>query len=57
MNAIKKYYEKLPESIVIPKEYANKKAEIIIIFDEEKENKNSLLEFYGSIPDFPERSL
>ena len=57
MNATKTIYEKIPETIHIPKEFVNKKGEIIIIIDEDipREKKKFLKDFYGAIPDFPQR--
>jgi len=58
MNAIKKTYNEIPETINVPKEFIHKKGEIIfIVEDEDLPVKNrSLMDFYGSIPDFPERA-
>ena len=58
MNAVKTIYENLPETIKIPKEFIHKKAEMILIFDDNPSGKNGkkLSDFYGSIPDFPERA-
>ena len=57
MEAIKKYYNDLPENITLPKNFIHKKGEIIIILDDYKEQTNiSLKDFFGSIPDFPERA-
>ena len=57
MNAIKTHYDDLPETIKIPDEFVHKKGEIIIIIDEDIQNKKKkkLSDFFGSIPDFPER--
>ncbi|MEA1973054.1 MAG: hypothetical protein U9N34_07170 [Candidatus Cloacimonadota bacterium] len=58
MEAIKKYYNDLPEIITIPKELIHRKGEIIIIIEDYKESKNkSLKDFFGYIPSFPERTL
>jgi len=59
MNIIKTMYSELPETITIPKEYVHKKGQIIIILDESIQdlNKKSLKDFYGTIPDFPERAF
>ncbi|MBI5323706.1 MAG: hypothetical protein HZB41_00215 [Ignavibacteriae bacterium] len=59
MNAVKTIYEDLPEIIEIPKEFIHKKAELILIFDDNPSGKNGkkLSDFYGSIPDFPERDI
>ncbi len=58
MNAIKTYYDDLPEIITIPKELAHRKAELIIIFEDDIPQNNvlRLKDFFGAIPDFPERS-
>jgi hypothetical protein len=59
MNATKKVYEKIPDKINIPKEFIHKKGEIIIIVDEDipREKKKLLKDFWGILPDFPERPL
>jgi len=58
MNAIKKTYNEIPETVDVPKEFINRKGEIIfIVEDEAKTGKSKTLkDFYGAIPDFPERS-
>jgi hypothetical protein len=57
MNAVKKIYQNTPETIKVPKEFINKKTEIIFIIEDEenKIDEKTLSDFYGSIPDFPER--
>ncbi len=56
MNAIKTTYEDLPELVKMPKDFVHRKAEIIIILENDlKRNNKSLKEFFGLIPDFPER--
>lgn len=56
MNTVKKIYAEMPEIINIPKEFIHRKGEVIIILDEAPPKKTSFLkDFYGSIPDFPER--
>ena len=59
MKAIKTIYDDLPETITIPKEFVHKKAEIIIIIEDsvKKYTKNKLVDFFGTIPDFPDRQL
>ena len=58
MNAVKQLYNDIPETITIPKEFIHQKGEIIIMMDEpiQPKPKKSLKDFFGSIPDFPERS-
>jgi len=58
MNAIKKTYNEIPETINVPKDFIHKKGEIIFIIDDEADSvKNKTLkDFYGAIPDFPERA-
>jgi asparagine synthetase A len=58
MNAIKKTYDEIPETVKVPEEFINKKGEIIFIIEDELQfvNKKTLKDFYGTIPDFPERS-
>lgn len=57
MNAIKTVYNSLPENISIPKEFIHRKAEIIIILEDDiNDNQSSTLaSFYGCLPDFPAR--
>lgn len=58
MNAIKKIYNKLPETINVPEEFIHKKGEIIFIMDDELQliKNKTVKDFHGAIPDFPERS-
>jgi hypothetical protein len=58
MNAIKKSYNEIPETVNVPEEFINKKGEIIFIVEEEVQpvRSKTLKDFYGAIPDFPERS-
>jgi len=57
MNAVKQSYTDIPETISIPKEFIHQKGEIIIMMDEPSQLKSekNLKDFFGSIPDFPER--
>lgn len=58
MNTIKKSYDDLPEmvTIEIPKNLVHRKAEIFIITEEsDTTGQKSLLDYFGLIPDFPER--
>ena len=58
MNTIKKTYDDLPEmvTIEIPKNLVHRKAEIFIITEENDiTGQKTLLDYFGSIPDFPER--
>ena len=59
MNVIKTMYSELPETITIPKEYVHKQGQVIIMLDENIQclNKKSLKDFYGAIPDFPDREF
>ena len=59
MDAIKQIINELPEKVTIdiPKHLIHRKAEIIILTEEEENsNKKTLSDFFGAIPDFPERS-
>ena len=58
MNAVKQLYNDIPETIRIPKEFIHQKGEIIIMMDDSLQLKSEkkLKDFFGSIPDFPERS-
>ena len=57
MNATKTIYEEMPETISIPREFVHKRGEIIIITDENMPSGKSkpLKDFFGILPDFPER--
>ena len=57
MNAVKQLYNDMPETISIPKEFIHQKGEIIIMMDEPSQLKSekNLRDFFGFIPDFPER--
>ena len=57
MNAIKKIYNELPETINVPEEFIHKKGEIIFIMEDDLQpmKNKTLKDFYGVIPDFPER--
>ena len=57
MNAVRQLYNDIPETILIPKEFIHKKGEVIIMMDESPQLKSEkkLKDFFGSIPDFPER--
>jgi hypothetical protein len=55
-DAIKTSYEALPETIAVPREYVNRRAEVIILLENEVPGQSRFMsEFFGSIPDFPER--
>ncbi len=58
MKTKKTFYEKLPKSISVPDEFTQKKGEVVItVEDNAQKDKNKLLkDFYGLIPDLPERS-
>jgi hypothetical protein len=58
MNAVKKSFNEIPATVSVPKEFIHKKGEIIFIVEEDNEFKkgSALKDFYGSIPDFPERA-
>ncbi len=59
MEALKTSYDNIPAMIPVPKEFVHKKGEIIFIVDSKvaPNRKKSLKDFFGMIPDFPERSL
>lgn len=55
-NAFRASYDSLPPSIIVPPECVNRPAEVIILFDTDRQlSCCSLGDFFGSIPDFPER--
>ena len=58
MNAVKQLYNDIPETITVPKEFIHQKGEIIIMMDDSLQLKSEkkLKDFFGSIPDFAERS-
>ncbi len=56
VNAIKTTYDSLPERITVPRQYVHKRAEVIILLDDDVvENSPSLSDFFGSLPGFPDR--
>lgn len=58
MNAMRTTYEDLPETVTlnIPKNLVHKRAEIIILTEEiGSATAKPLRDFFGAIPDFPER--
>lgn len=57
-NAVKNIFEDMPEIIRVPKEFVHKRCTVIFTeFDEEETIAKPVLEdFYGALPDFPERS-
>lgn len=59
MEAIKTSYNNIPAMIPVPKKFVHKKGEIIFIVESKvtPDRKMSLKDFFGMIPDFPERSL
>lgn len=59
MNAIKKTFDEIPETVNVPEEFVSKKGEIIFIIEDELQavNKKTLKDFYGAIHDFPERAF
>ena len=55
-NAIKTTYDSLPERITVPRQYVHKRAEVIILLEDDvAEPLPSLRDFFGSLPDFPDR--
>ena len=56
VNTVKKNYDDMPGIIHVPEEFIHKKGEVIIILDDAIGEKSFLKDFYGSIPDFPERA-
>ena len=56
MQAIKTIYDDLPGTINIPDKWIHRKAEVIIILeDETPKGKKHLIDFFGILPDFPDR--
>jgi len=60
MNTLRQRYEDMPETIKVPRQFIHKKGEIIILTDSESKEAvagtaRRLIDFYGTIPDFPER--
>lgn len=55
-DEIKTSYEALPETISVPQEYVNRRAEVIILLENEAPTEaRQISEFFGAIPDFPDR--
>ena len=56
MNTVKKIFINTPEIIEVPEEFVNKKTEIIFISDDSHYIKNkSIGDYFGCLPDFPEK--
>ena len=57
MEALKTTYRDIPPLIPVPKEFVHRSGEVIFIIDKAKKEKKKkyLKEFYGTIPDFPDR--
>lgn len=58
MEALKTIYKDILSMIPVPKKFVHKRGEVIFIIDKAKRDnrKEYLKDFYGIIPDFPERS-
>ena len=56
MNAVKSVYETAPDSIPVPKQFQNKAVEVIFLTVESERKKTPVGNFYGALPDFPERA-
>jgi hypothetical protein len=56
MNAVKSIYNNAPNSIPVPKEFQHKSIEVIFLPVEDKKQSNDIGQYFGSIPDFPERA-
>ncbi len=57
MNAVRSIYNNAPSSIPVPDEFQMKKIEVIFLPMEEEKKNTDISSYFGSIPDFPERSL
>lgn len=62
MDAIRRIYETVPDTISVPPELRHRRVEVIILpLDEEHTESKSVkdsrdsAEFFGALPDFPER--
>jgi len=58
MNAVRNIYEKMPDTITVPHNLRQKRAEVIILPLEDETSINSaagVKRYYGSLPNFPER--
>ena len=56
MQAIKTIYDDLPGTITIPDKWIHRKAEVIIILeDEAPKSKKYFIDFFGILPDSPDR--
>lgn len=56
MQAIKTIYDDLPGTITVPDKWIHRKAEVIIILeDEAPKRKKRLIDFFGILPYFPDR--
>lgn len=55
MNAVKSIYKDAPVTISVPKEFQHKSIEVIFLPVEEEKQAVNISNFYGALPDFPER--
>ena len=60
MQFVRQIYDDLPENITIPNDLIHTKAEVIILPLETKTQDSQtdldIADFFGAIPDFPERA-
>ncbi len=56
MNAIKSIYKNAPDSIPVPEEFKMKNIEVIFLPLEDDRKYGNISVFFGSLPDFPDRS-
>ena len=59
MKTLKTVYSDIPEILNVPEGFVHKKGEIIFILNDEINNKTpkDIIEFFGLVPDFPDRSV
>ena len=65
MDAVRKIYEDVPDTIPVPPELRHRKVEVIILPLDDDGSKTSVTvetqpdsrELFGALPDFPERGL
>jgi hypothetical protein len=60
MDAIRRIYESIPDTITIPPEWRRRRVEVIILPLDDGEigqgkPDDEIKKFFGSLPDFPER--
>jgi hypothetical protein len=56
MNAVKSKYKDAPNTIPVPAEFQHKNIEVIFLPIEEEKKTANIDDFFGALPDFPDRA-